>query len=76
MSTEPDATPVHRGYRLPDMIRRTGLKKSALYKAIKRGDLPAPKKIGRASIWPGEVIDRIMLGQPEPQATPTTAPSA
>lgn len=76
MSTTTTKAPA--GYRLPDMKRRTGLGKTAIYAAIKRGDLPAPKKLGRASVWPAEVIDAIMnpAASPAAQATPTTAASS
>jgi prophage regulatory protein len=70
------ATP--KGYRLPDMMLRTGLKKTAIYAAIKRGELPEPKKLGRASVWPSEVIDRIInpAAAPASPASPTTAASS
>lgn len=79
MSTEHKAPKAPAGYRLPDMIRRTGLGKTAIYAAIKRGELPAPKKLGRASVWPQETIDAIMNGASVPaaaQATQTTAASS
>jgi prophage regulatory protein len=37
--------------RLAEVSRRVGLKKTALYAAIDRGDFPAPVKIGPSSRW-------------------------
>lgn len=47
--------------RLPAVERRTGLRKSAIREAIRKGTFPAPIKIGpRASAWvESEVADWI-----------------
>lgn len=38
--------------RLPDVISRTGLSRSTIYKKIQEGEFPAPIKLGpRASAW-------------------------
>lgn len=38
--------------RLPEVLNRTGLSRSSIYLAVKRGTFPAPAKIGtRASAW-------------------------
>ena len=37
--------------RLPEVIRRTGLKKTAIYSLIKRGQFPSQIKLGRISVW-------------------------
>jgi prophage regulatory protein len=43
--------------RLPEVCRRTGRKRSALYEAIAAGTFPAPVKLGeRASAWPEHEI--------------------
>lgn len=47
-----------RMIRLPELQQKVGLKKSAIYDQIKNGDLPAPTKLGAASAWPEEEIDR------------------
>ena len=44
--------------RLPRVIERTGLGRSALYERIKDGLLPTPIKQGkRVSVWPEHEID-------------------
>jgi predicted DNA-binding transcriptional regulator AlpA len=53
-----------RSLRLPELMLRTGLKKTAIYAAIKRGELPAPKKLGRASIWPEEAVQAALDALP------------
>lgn len=43
--------------RLPEVCRRTGRKRSALYQDIAAGNFPAPVKLGeRASAWPEHEI--------------------
>jgi prophage regulatory protein len=36
--------------RLPDVIRRTGLGRSSIYAAIRRGEFPRPIKIGPRAV--------------------------
>lgn len=44
--------------RLPSVIKRVGLKRTAIYDRIGSGLLPAPIKLGpRASVWPASEID-------------------
>lgn len=47
-------------HRLPEVVRRTGLKKSTIYKLIKEGNgrFPAPIKIpgSRTSVWDSRAI--------------------
>lgn len=44
--------------RLPDVIRRTGLSRSAVYQKVKEGNFPAPVSLGlRAVGWIDEEID-------------------
>lgn len=43
--------------RLEAVEARTGLKKSALYQAMKAGTFPPCVKLGRASAWPSSSID-------------------
>jgi prophage regulatory protein len=39
-------------YRLPEVCKLIGLRRSAIYAAIARGEFPQPIKIGkRASAW-------------------------
>ena len=46
---QPNAYSVY--LRLPEVMRRTGLKKTAIYSLIKRGQFPAQIKLGRISVW-------------------------
>jgi prophage regulatory protein len=44
--------------RLPAVEERTGLRKSSIYDAVKRGDFPAPIKLSRRAVcWPASAID-------------------
>ena len=44
--------------RLPAVIRRVGLRKTAIYEKIRRGEFPAPVAIGvRARAWRASEID-------------------
>lgn len=44
--------------RRRDVQARVGLKRSALYDAISRGDFPAPVKIGARSVaWPESAVN-------------------
>ncbi len=44
--------------RLPDVMRRTGMGKSTIYKAVRAGTFPPPHKLGaRASAWAASSID-------------------
>lgn len=52
------AGPIHF-LRLPDVLRRVPMGKSAWYKAIKDGDAPAPVKLGGVAMWPEHEIDAL-----------------
>ncbi|MEQ1769418.1 MAG: AlpA family phage regulatory protein [Devosia sp.] len=45
--------------RLPAVLARTGLSRSAVYLAIQRGEFPKPMHIAgtRASLWDSRAID-------------------
>lgn len=44
-------------YRLPDVIKVTGLSRSSIYLAISKNQFPKPIKIGRRSIgWPEKIL--------------------
>jgi prophage regulatory protein len=46
-----------RIYRLADLIKITGLQKSAIYEAIQKGEFPPPVKLTtRSSGWPASEI--------------------
>lgn len=46
--------------RLPEVINRVGLSKSPIYARIKRGEFPAPVKLGRVSGWRESDIQRFI----------------
>jgi prophage regulatory protein len=57
MSATAPAEPISL-LRLPDVLARVGLKKTALYEMIKAGTFPAPIRLGlRCSAWPSDAID-------------------
>ncbi len=44
--------------RLPDVIARVGLRRTAIYDAVQRGTFPAPIHLGRRCVaWPSDAID-------------------
>ena len=48
-------------YRLPEVIKRTGLSRSAIYKRICEGTFPKQIKLGRgarAAGWPSDEVDQ------------------
>lgn len=57
---------VRRILRLPDVIARTGLAKSTVYKWMKKGTFPRQFKMGtRAAGWLESEIDSWIGGQAE-----------
>ena len=44
--------------RLPAVVARTGMSRSWIYKEIAAGRFPKPVKVGGASGWNAEAIDR------------------
>lgn len=46
--------------RLDELIKRLGLKKPTIYSMMKRGLLPKPIKMGRASLWVESEIEACM----------------
>lgn len=51
-------TEIVRFLRLPDVLDRIGMKKSKLYDMVKKGEFPAPLKIGDTSVWPDSVVHK------------------
>ena len=48
----------NRLLRLPDVIDRVGLQKSAIYRLIREGEFPRPVRIAnRTSVWPEQAVD-------------------
>lgn len=72
-STPRTAQP-ERLLRLPDVEALVGLRKSAIYEAVKKGEFPPPVKLSRRAVcWPNSAIvqwieDRIRAGTREAQA--------
>lgn len=49
--------------RLPEVIRRTGLSRSWLYKAVSEGGFPRYHKVGRATVWDARAVDAWIAAQ-------------
>ena len=44
--------------RLPQVIERVGMRRTAIYDGVSRGTFPRPIKLGRRCVaWPSDVID-------------------
>ena len=44
--------------RLPQVIERVGLRRTAIYDSVRLGTFPQPIKLGRRCVaWPSDVID-------------------
>ncbi len=55
-----------RFLRLPDVERRVGLKKTTIYRLVKFGMFPAPRKlagVGNVSVWPDVEIHQWQRAQ-------------
>ena len=48
---------------LPELMRRTGLRRTKLYELVREGKLSRPVKIGRASRWQSIEVDRFIETQ-------------
>lgn len=44
--------------RLPEVEKRTGLKKSSIYARMKAGSFPKCVHLGRSVVWPSSRIER------------------
>ena len=42
--------------RLEEVLRVFNVSKTTVYALIKSGDIPAPRKVGRSSLWPREAV--------------------
>lgn len=49
--------------RLPQVIEKTGWKRPTIYKKIKDGEFPKPKKDGRISYWLSSEIDEWIINR-------------
>jgi prophage regulatory protein len=57
-TSPPTEGQAHRLIRLEQVMQRTGLGRTATYEFIAKGQHPAPIKLGRASRWVVQEIDR------------------
>lgn len=59
MQTTPSTTaPRERLLRLPEVESLVGLRKSAIYDAVRKQTFPAPVKLSRRAVcWPASAID-------------------
>ena len=55
--TDHPSSEARRILRLPDVLARTGMKRSWVYREIAAGRFPKPVKIGRASGWDSDAIE-------------------
>ena len=54
--------------RLAEVLRRVGLSKPKVYRLMKEDNFPRPRKVGRASLWRNDEIDRWIRSLPENEA--------
>ena len=48
-------------HRLPDVVAKTGRRRSTVYSDIKAGTFPPPIKVGRRAVgWPAHEVDEIL----------------
>lgn len=76
-AAEPSAAVLAPGrlLRLPEVMASTGLRKSAIYEALKEGRFPTPRKWGRASLWPEAEVARWVTAVAAPAGIePASAP--
>jgi prophage regulatory protein len=66
MQTNPSAQSPQRLLRLEEVIFRVGLKKSAIYQAVREGKFPAPIKLSRRAVcWNSHSIDAWVIARIE-----------
>ena len=58
MTAAIDAGEALRLLRLPEVVSRVGLRRSAIYRLVASGTFPPPVRLGRrCSVWPSHEID-------------------
>lgn len=50
------AAPQIHFLRMPEVVRRTGMSPATIYRRVKAGLFPPPRKNGALSIWPDTAI--------------------
>ncbi len=64
MQSQPPANQQERLLRLHDVEALVGLRRSAIYEAVKRGEFPAPIKLSRRAVcWPQSSIQQWIAGR-------------
>lgn len=46
-----------RGIKIKEVMARTGVGKTKVYAMVKSGQLPKPRKFGKASRWSSSAVD-------------------
>lgn len=49
---------------LPAVLEKTSLSRPTIYRLIKKGHFPAPRKVGKKSVWEEDAIDRWLMDLP------------
>lgn len=49
---------------LRTVLEKTSLSRPTIYRLIKKGDFPSPKKIGSKSVWEEDAVDRWLESLP------------
>ena len=49
---------------LTAVLTKTSLSRPTIYRLIKKGQFPSPRKVGTKSVWEGDAIDRWLSGLP------------
>lgn len=64
MKNDSTPTPAPIGLRLPGVLAILGISRSRLYDGIARGEFPAPRKLGRSSVWIKSEIEAVLTSLP------------
>jgi prophage regulatory protein len=57
--------PVRKLIDLPEVMRRTGIKKTKLYDMMSSGEFPSPAKVGTRALWCEQEVDEWIRRQLE-----------
>ena len=62
-------TPTDRALRLPAVLDKCGLGRTAILDRVKRGEFPAPFRVGRATLWSESAVSTWLAEQARRGAT-------
>jgi predicted DNA-binding transcriptional regulator AlpA len=48
--------------RLPKVLEALGIRRSKFYQGVQSGEFPAPRKLGRTSVWKSDDIIDLIQG--------------